>query len=140
MKDHAVIILRNDNKVLFVQRSETKKILPNIWAFPSGTVEKGEQIKETVIREAKEELGVSVNIERTLTAIELPEFKVKLHFVVCTTQSGKPTIQELDEIQSIQWLTFKEFFDKYNDIQIGHGLIYLRRHQEILEPHFNLAM
>lgn len=136
MINHAAIVLHDGDKILFVQRSATKKSLPNVWAFASGTVEEGESIEETIVREAKEELGVNVSVESTLTAAELPELDVKLYFVVCVSKSGKPSIQESDEIQSLRWLTFTEFFTEYNDSQIGHGLIYLRKNPNIWQKHF----
>lgn len=131
MKNHAAIILHNKNKILFIQRSENKKILPNIWAFPSGTVENEETIELTAIREAKEELGIQVIAEKILTTAELPEFDTRLHFVICTIKSSQPVIQELNEIKTLRWMTFQEFFDEYRDDQIGHGLIYLRKNPEI---------
>lgn len=131
MKNHVAIILKDKNKILFIQRSETKKILPNIWAFPSGTVEDKETIELTAVREAKEELGLKVMVEKILTIAELPEFDTRLHFVICTIKFGQPIIQEPNEIKTLRWLTFQEFFDEYRDDQIGHGLIYLRKHPEI---------
>jgi len=133
MKNHAAIVLHDSDKILFVQRSATKKSLPNIWAFASGTVEEGEKIEQTIIREAKEELGVDVSIESTLATVELTELGVRLYFVVCISKSGEPSIQEPREIQKLRWLTFKEFFDEYSNDQIGHGLMYLRKHPEIWE-------
>jgi len=131
MKDHIALVVHNGDQVLFIQRAATKKTLPNIWAFPSGTVEAGEDLEVTAQREAKEELGIVVGIKRVIASVSLPEFDVKLHFVVCAIQSGTPTIQEPNEIQAIRWLTFKEFFDTHSDDQIGHGLIYLRKHPEL---------
>lgn len=136
MKNHAAIILRKGDKVLFVQRAATKKSLPNIWAFPSGTMEEGESAEMTVIREAKEELGIEVKIEKLLTLVELPELGARLHFVVCVAKSDKPIVSDPTEIQAIEWLSFSEFFDEHTDEQIGHGLIYLRKHPEVWEAHF----
>lgn len=131
MKDHAVIVLHNDNKVLFVQRAATKKSLPNIWAFPSGTMEKGEDTKTTIIREAKEELGIDVEVEKELGMVELPELESRLHFIVCKSDFWKNLVYDPKEIQAVRWLTFEEFFSEYTDDQIGHGLIFLRKHPEI---------
>src|SRR3989338_553793 len=118
MKDHVAIVLRNGNKFLFIQRAATKKTLPNIWAFPSGTVEAGEKLEETAVRESQEELGVDVIVEKTLTTLDLPEFGVRLHFLICVSQSGEPSIKDLNEIQALRWMTFEDFFNEYSDEQI----------------------
>ncbi len=133
MKDHAALMIRKDDKFLFIRRSKNKKTLPNIWAVPSGTKEEEEEIYQTVVREAKEELGIEVQPEKTLTTMELPEFNVRLYFVVCTIFSGTPTIKDYDEIEEIEWLTLSEFFNKYDDSKIGHGLVFLRKNLDLFK-------
>ncbi|MBI2109488.1 MAG: NUDIX domain-containing protein [Parcubacteria group bacterium] len=137
MTNHAAIILRDENKVLFVQRSANKKSLPNIWAFPSGTIEEGESPEETTIREAKEELGIDIEIEKSLATVELPELGARLHFVTCTSKHNGNIVCDPNEIQATKWLTFKEFFNEFTDEEIGHGLIHLRKHPEIWHSSFN---
>ena len=95
MKQHTALVLRNEDKILFVKRSMKKETLPGIWAFPSGTAEKGEEVYDTIKREALEELNVEVKTEKILAETILPEFSVKLIFVLCSIKSGKPTIKEL---------------------------------------------
>ena len=133
MKDHAAILLKHGGKVLFVQRAATKKFLPNIWAFPSGTMEEEERAEETAVREAKEELGIAVTAEPAFATAELPELGARLHLVVCTSASNDALTANLAEIQNIRWMTLKEFFQEYTDDEIGHGLVYLRSHPEIWE-------
>ena len=128
MKDHAVIVIDRDGTLLFVQRAATKKTLPNIWAFPSGTVEPGESPEATVRREAKEELGVDVAVGRTFAVTEIAAFDVRLHFVLCRISSGEPAIRQPEEIQTLKWATFPEFFAEFGDDKIGHGLAWLRNH------------
>jgi 8-oxo-dGTP pyrophosphatase MutT (NUDIX family) len=123
--------VHDKDKVLFIKRSATKKTLPNAWAFPSGTVEKGEKIADTALREALEELGIKVSVDEVIGTMELTEFNVRLHFVACHVTEGVPSIVEVNEIQEVKWFTFSEFFANYADKQIGHGLIYLRKHPEI---------
>jgi 8-oxo-dGTP pyrophosphatase MutT (NUDIX family) len=131
MKDHVAILVRDNNKFLFIKRSEHKKTLPNIWAFPSGTKEDNEEVCETAEREAYEELGIKVKVENTLAIRELPELVTRLHFIICSILSGTPFIKELNEISEIEWLTLSQFFDKYDDSRIGHGLIFLRQNPQI---------
>ncbi len=131
MKDHVALLLLDQNKFLFVKRSKSKKTLPGIWAFPSGTVEDGEEIYETAKREAKEELGVEIEVKNLLAVKELADFNVCLHFLVCVVLKGIPNIKALDEFEELSWLSFQQFFEKYSDSEIGHGLIFLRQHPEI---------
>ncbi len=132
MKDHVALIIKKDGKILFIRRSKMKKILPNIWAFPTGTVESNEKMEDTAKREAKEELDIDINVEKILGAKELPEFGDKLHFIICDIKSGEPKIKDSKEINSVKWLTFEDFFNKYEDWQIGHGLAYLRKNPGLL--------
>jgi len=130
MKEHAVLVLKNNGKILFVKRSMKKNTLPGAWAFPSGTVESGENSFETVAREAREELDIEVNPISIMAETELPEFSVKLCFILCGIKNGNPKINEPDEIDRIEWMKFEEFFNKFSDKEIGHGLIWLRKNPE----------
>ncbi len=134
MKDHVAILLRNrDNEILFIQRSMKKKTLPGAWSFPSGTVEEGEDIFTTAVRETMEELGVEATAEKTIATRELPEFSVRLHFVLCNIENGEPSITEPDEIDDLAWMSMNEFFDMFSDDEIGHGLIWLRANPDVWE-------
>jgi 8-oxo-dGTP diphosphatase len=67
-KDHpwigvdAIILNEDKTKVLLIKRGS--KAYYGMWGFVSGKVEWGEEIKETVVREAKEEVNLDVEIER----------------------------------------------------------------------------
>lgn len=128
MKDHAVIVLRDGDQVLFVQRSATKKSLPNIWALASGTVEEGETVEQTAIREAKEELGIEIAITSELVVLEMPEYDAKLHFLNCVATTDEPIVFDPGEIQAVKWATCKDFFQEYPEAQLIKGLKYLRDH------------
>lgn len=131
MTDHAAIIIRKGKDVLFVKRSMTKKVLPGAWGFPSGTRPEHETPFETAKREAMEELGVEVRPEKLLCTQELPEFGVTLHFILCAVTRGEPEIREHNEIAELLWLPFKDFLDRYDDSQIGHGLVWIRKNPQL---------
>ncbi len=132
MKEHVAIIIRNENnEILFVKRSLKKKTLPGAWSFPSGTIEEGEDIGKTLVREAMEELGVEVKSERVLAIQELPEFNVRLIFNLCKIVRGHASIKEPEEIDKIEWMSFTDFFKRFSDNEIGHGLIWLRQNPKI---------
>jgi len=132
MKNHAAIMIRDDyGRVLFIQRSMKKKTLPGAWSFPSGTVEEGEDVLATAVRECVEELGVDVLAEKVLSTLDLPEFSARLHFVLCSIKDGVPSIEEPDEIDVIEWMRMEDFFERFSDDEIGHGLIWLRKNPGI---------
>ena len=128
MKEHVAIVLQNsNNEVLFIKRSMKKKTLPGAWSFPSGTKENNESLEDTTMREAMEELGVKVNPKKIMSNIDLPEFSVRLFFMLCNVEEGEPKITEPDEIDELRWMTFNDFFNNFSDKEIGHGLVWLRK-------------
>jgi len=129
--NHAVLVLKDRDKILFVKRSIKKKTLPGAWAFPSGTIKEKETSFQTIVREAKEELDIEANPLKIITETELPEFSTKLSFILCNIKRGTPIINEPDEIEELAWMTFNEFFNKFSDNEIGHGLVWLRKNPEI---------
>jgi len=102
MEQHAELVLKNEGKILFVKRSMKKKILPGMWEFPSGTMEKGERNYETIKREALEELGIEVEPKKIFMKKDLPEFLVSLIFVLCAIKNGEIQIKEPDEIDELK--------------------------------------
>ncbi|MBI2798048.1 NUDIX hydrolase [Candidatus Saccharibacteria bacterium] len=130
MEDHAVYVVVRDGKCLFVQRSKQKKVLPGAWAFASGTVEPGESLFQTAEREAMEEVGMKVKAKKLLTKRDLPDVGVRLNFVICEPL-GKPTKLDPAEAEQLAWMSMTDFFDKYTDEQIGHGLRWLRTQPKI---------
>ena len=132
MKTHVALVIKNKNsEILFIKRSIKKKTLPGAWSFPSGTVENNEEIYETALREAKEELNVKIKANKIMANCNLPEFSVHLAFILCEIEEGNLSINEPDEIDKIKWMKFDDFFKKFSDSEIGHGLIWLRKNPEI---------
>lgn len=131
MEDHAVLVIQWNGKCLFVKRSMQKKHLPGAWAFASGTVEDGESLEDTAKREAVEEFGVQVRPVRVFAKYELEEVSIRLHFVLCELVSGEPEVKDPTEAEQLAWLSMKDFFAKYQDDQIGHGLRWLRANQDV---------
>lgn len=134
IKEHAAIVIKNETgEILFIKRSIKKKTLPGCWSFPSGTREVNEDIFNTAIRESKEELDVLVSPIKLIASQDLTEFNVRLYFILCKITEGIPTIKDFDELEKIEWLKISDFFDKYTDSEIGHGLIWLRQNKNILK-------
>ncbi len=132
MKEHAALVIINEkNEILFIKRSTEKKTLPGAWSFPSGTVEDGENTYETAMREANEELGIDIEPHGIFATTDLSEFSVRLSFVLCSIKGGYLKVKQPEEIDRFEWMGFPDFFEKFSDDEIGHGLIWLRKNPDI---------
>jgi mutator protein MutT len=85
----AAIIFRNDH-ILISQRDE-KSHLSGFWEFPGGKREPNESFEECVLREIREELNVSIEVERYFETVqyEYAEKVVTLKFYCCRYLSGE---------------------------------------------------
>ena len=67
-------IINDDKKILVQKRSKYKKLEPNVWAMTGGSVIYGETPTQTIVREAKEELGIDLIPEELK---QITEFKTQ---------------------------------------------------------------
>jgi 8-oxo-dGTP diphosphatase len=86
----AAVLQRPDGTYLLAQRPKDK-IWAGYWEFPGGKVEVGESVRDALVRELREELGIVVVtaypwIERVFS---YPHATVKLNFFRVTAWSGE---------------------------------------------------
>jgi 8-oxo-dGTP diphosphatase len=87
----AAVLIRGDGRVLLAQRL-TGTPYAGYWEFPGGKAEKGETMRETLVRELREELGIEVTraapwlVQRYL----YPHAHVELHFFRVFAWRGEP--------------------------------------------------
>ena len=60
----AFVYLEKDNKILLLQ--EGGRAAMGLWCFPGGHVDEGESFEQAAIREAMEESGYQVNLEKII--------------------------------------------------------------------------
>ncbi len=61
-------IIAHRDKFLILKRSSSEKIFPKKWEFPSGKVEFGESIGDTLKREVEEETGLTIRSSKFLSS------------------------------------------------------------------------
>ncbi|MBM3919395.1 MAG: (deoxy)nucleoside triphosphate pyrophosphohydrolase [Sphingomonadales bacterium] len=89
-------VVERDGAFLCVQRGAIDKpYLSEKWEFPGGKIEAGETETETLAREMKEELSMSVLIGRKLIVVNhlYPDFRLCLHVYLCTSRD-EPQLHE----------------------------------------------
>jgi 8-oxo-dGTP diphosphatase len=100
-----------ERRVLAARR-RTPASLAGLWEFPGGKVEPGESESAAVVRECREELGISVVVEGQLGRAPIGE-NMELVLYAATLTKGQPTSSAthdllrwlaIDELATVQWL------------------------------------
>lgn len=80
----AAAVIERDNRLLVTRRLAGTH-LAGTWEFPGGKCEKEESLEECLIRELREELGVSARVGSTLmtTVHQYADRIIELHFMSC---------------------------------------------------------
>ena len=98
----SIIIYDNDDKVLIVQRSKSKKSFPLMWETVGGALEGNETPEECIRREVKEELNCNV-IDLKLFNVYIINEDNRYVLIVYTGRINEP-IQHNSEIEQIRWI------------------------------------
>lgn len=104
----ALVIYRNGSvpEVLLVKNHNGK-----YWSFPKGHVEKGENERQTAIREIKEETGLDVTLYDNFCQISdyCPFGKIRKRVIFFLAESkSRHVIKQEDEIDSFCWAPIDE--------------------------------
>jgi 8-oxo-dGTP diphosphatase len=93
----ACALVDADARVLIAQRPAGKP-MAGLWEFPGGKIEAGERPEQTLIRELKEELGITVNeaclAPLTFASHGYPDFHLLMPLYVCRRWKGTVTALE----------------------------------------------
>ena len=95
-------IIKDGNKIFATQRGYGE--FKDGWEFPGGKVEKGETSEQAIVREIKEELDTTIQVDSYFDAVEYdyPNFHLSMDCFICTVQKGNLTLLEHE---SAKWLT-----------------------------------
>lgn len=104
----AVALIDADGRVLIAQRPKGKQ-LEGLWEFPGGKIDPGERPEEALIRELKEELGITVKpaclAPLTFASHAYEDFHLLMPLYVCRRWEG--FVQPLDG-QALKWVWPKD--------------------------------
>ena len=92
------------DKILICKRNiEPRK---NFWTIPSGFMELNETLKEAALREAKEEAGITPEIDHLHTVYDLPHIgQVYFLFIAhCDSPNHSPGIETIES----KWVTYND--------------------------------
>jgi 8-oxo-dGTP diphosphatase len=112
------LFVRPDGKVLLGLRAPSKNVWPGHWDTIGGHVEAGESLEEALIRETREETGVTLTRFRLIATVRerQPElYGDALHHVYAVTawQGGEPS-NTCDEHSELKWFSVSEMRELEN--------------------------
>lgn len=89
-------IVRHDNRILIVQRAAADSG-GGTWECPGGKIDFGEQPEDSLIREIREETGLTVTVDKIAYASSIlthPDRQVILLAYFCTAVTSSVTLSE----------------------------------------------
>ena len=98
----AAAIIENEGRILLARRRADAPY-PLLWEFPGGKVEPGEDPKECVVREIREELAIEIAVDGIYEVIfyRYPERDVLMLAYCCRWLGGE--IEDL-EVEEHRWV------------------------------------
>lgn len=106
MTEVVAALIWDKNRFMICQRP-AHKARGSLWEFVGGKVEPGERKEEALVRECREELGVTVDVGDVFMEVthKYPDITVHLTLFSASIREGVP--QKLEH-QDIRWITAEE--------------------------------
>lgn len=101
---HAVVVLvRDGDEALFIERARTDSY-PGYWSAVTGSMEPGESQHDACIREAAEEVGLTVKPTRKLFETMTRRAHFLLHWWECELVGSREVTPQQSEVGAWKWL------------------------------------
>ena len=103
----SIAIVQNEHKKLLISRRQKGQHLAGKWEFPGGKVEQGEALEVAMLRELKEEVGLTATKYSLFDSLsfQYDELHLHLNFYLVTAYQGEATSLEG---QQIKWVSAAE--------------------------------
>jgi A/G-specific adenine glycosylase len=87
----AAVVTNRRGEVLIARRRD-QDMLGGLWEFPGGKQESGETIRQCIVRELEEELGIQVEVGEFLITVNhaYSHFTMEMHTYYAVLRSGRP--------------------------------------------------
>ena len=109
----AIITRENQGKTEILATQRGYGDLRGGWEFPGGKYEPGENGKDTIIREIKEEMAADIKVDRFFASVDYtyPTFMIHMDCYICRLVSDFKLLEhdnakwlDKEHLQDVQWL------------------------------------
>ena len=94
-----VLVADDEGRLLYTQRNHEPAM--GSWAWPSGFVDRGEELRAAAIREVREETGIEIVIDRLIDAYSLADDP--LVFIAFAGRAGAGELRPGEEAQDVRF-------------------------------------
>jgi len=108
----SALIDDGEGRLLLLKRSAKSRFWAGHWEAPGGKIDAGESFDQALLRETKEETGLTISLDCVagVSEFELPHTRVVLLFMTAHVVSGEVRLSE--EHEEYAWLPIEEFTKK----------------------------
>lgn len=110
------MVFNEKSEVLIAEREPASNNEVGLWDFPGGTVEFGESIEDTVIRELKEEVDIDIELVELLNVVNHILPKEGQHWVspvyIAKHIGGIAKVLEPEKCPKFEWLKIENLNPK----------------------------
>lgn len=117
----ATFIINDKKQILLQKRSANKRFDANKWALCAGHVGAYEDLKDAMVRELGEEVGLKILKEdlhelgeRELTLKDTNSHIIYFFYVKCNKQASEFTVQK-EELSEVKWFNINDVIDMINN-------------------------
>lgn len=117
------LIIKNSEGKILLQRRQGTKLWPGFLALPAGHVDEGENVYDAAIREAREELSITITKQDIIDSFVVnrrnkslaPYFDVYFEIL---SYEGKIKINEPEKCSELKWVDINNLPDDMIDFEI----------------------
>ena len=106
------VIRRNDGRILILKRREDEAVYPGFYTFPGGKIEGNDTIRETLIKEVREECGLQLKPGFVLIkekAIGRPDGQTsKSLSFLCQAEDPDVVVLDKNDFSDYAWVNLEE--------------------------------
>ena len=117
------LIIKNDDGKILLQRRQGTKLWPGFLALPAGHVDEGENVYDAAIREAREELSITITKQDIIDSFvvnrrnkSLPPY-FDVYFEISSYQ-GEIKINEPEKCSELKWCDINDLPEDMIDFEI----------------------
>nr|WP_272507540.1 NUDIX domain-containing protein [Clostridium aestuarii] len=117
-KPCVVVAVVKENEILLMKQSY---IFKNCKVLVSGYVTNGETVEETVIREVKEETGITINNIKYLGSDTIPKSELLMLTYMADYVEGE--IIKSDEVELVEWINIEHAIEEMKEDKVGKRVV-----------------